>query len=58
MSKYCFNIFSFSFHLPFCKNIVSLPKNFFAMKNKLPSMNILLNGSKTVNGRYGYGYGY
>lgn len=28
------------------------------MKNKLPSMNILLNGSKTVNGRYGYGYGY
>lgn len=21
-------------------------------------MNILLNGSKTVNGRYGYGYGY
>lgn len=26
------------------------------MKNKLPSMNILLNGSKTVNGRYGYNY--
>ncbi len=28
------------------------------MKNKLPSMNIFLNVSKTVNGRYVYGYGY